>query len=210
MTTIIKYKNIVSILTLTLLLSFTIHLYPALANDLQPIPGSNFEVGTLIGITHITSDDVDFDSSITLTHIPTSFGYVGASPTSLYFTWFPSSHIAIGPEFSYGRLTVTNTYFGETESSSITSLYLGGRVSVSLLEHTVSTPYIYGRASYTILDDEGDSENITSSGIGIGYRWRLGTSFVLRTETQFQLITIDDETNNEFALIIGIGTRFGK
>ncbi len=186
-------------------------MYPALANDLQPIPGSNFEVGTLIGITHITPDEEDIDSSITLTHIPTSFAYIGASPTSLYFTWYPSSHIAIGPEFSYGRMTVTDTYFGETDSSSLTSVYLGGRVSVSLLEHTVSTPYIYGRVSYTILDDDGDSsDSITGFGIGIGYRWRLGTSFVLRTEAQLQRITIDEETSNEYALIIGIGTRFGK
>ena len=208
-------KTIVSIFSLTLLLSFALPLYPTFANDLQPALGSDFEFGTQFGITHLTPDDEDIESSVTLTHIPTSSAYIGASPTSLYFTWYPSSHIAIGPEFSYGRMTVTDEYWDESDTASLTSLHFGVRVAVSLLKYSVSTPYMLARMSFTIIDDDetllyGDSDTITSFGLGIGYQFRLGASFVLRTEAQYQRLTIEEEHANEYALIVGIGTRFGR
>ena len=214
-TIITNIRYIVSIFSLTLLLSFTLPLYPVFASELQPVIGADFEFGTQFGITHITPDDEDLDSSVTLTHIPTSFAYIGASPTSLYFTWYPISHVAIGPELSYGRMTVTDEYWDDTETSSLTSLYFGGRVAISLLKYSVSTPYILARMSFTIVDDDdtllfGDSDTITSFGLGIGYQFRLGASFVLRTEAQYQRLTIEEEHANEYALIIGIGTRFGR
>ena len=56
--------------------------------------------------------------------------------------------------------------------------------------------------------DEG--QTLTSFGIGIGYQWRIGYAFVLRTEVQYQRVLVEEENANEFSLVIGIGTRFGN
>ncbi len=203
-TLVVNRINLVSILTIfcfTLLASFVGPMHPALATE--------FEVGTQFGISRLGPDEDD-SSSITFTHIPTSFMYFGSSPTSLYVTWFPGTQFAIGPEFSFGRMSFSD----ETETSDITSIYLGGRTAFFLRSHAVSTPYLLGRMSHTIISDEdtflfGD-ETMTSFGLGLGYQWRIGTAFVLRTEAQFQRVLVEDDNANEYSLIIGIGTRFGK
>ena len=60
------------------------------------------------------------------------------------------------------------------------------------------------------------STTLTSFGAGLGYQWRIGQAFVLRTEGQYHRVSLSfeddfngDETANEFSFLIGIGTRFG-
>ena len=118
-----------------------------------PASATEFEVGTQFGISHIVPDDDD-SSSITFTQIPSSIVFLGSSPTSLYATWYLGEQFAIGPEFSLGRMSISNEYSGETETESITSLYLGGRAAFFLGSHTESTPYILGRVSQTTVDDD--------------------------------------------------------
>ena len=178
-----------------------------------PASATEFEVGTQFGISHIVPD-YDDSSSITFTQIPSSIVFLGSSPTSLYTTWYLGEQFAIGPEFSLGRMSISNEYSGETETESITSLYLGGRAAFFLGSHTESTPYILGRVSQTIVDDGlslfGADENLYSFGLGVGYQWRIRSAFVLRGEAQYQRVLVEDDNANEFSFIIGIGTRFGS
>ena len=178
-----------------------------------PASATEFEVGTQFGISHIVPDDDD-SSSITFTQIPSSIVFLGSSPTSLYATWYLGEQFAIGPEFSLGRMSISNEYSGETETESITSLYLGGRAAFFLGSHTESTPYILGRVSQTTVDDGlslfGADENLFSFGLGVGYQWRIRSAFVLRVEAQYQRVLVEDDNANEFSFIIGIGTRFGS
>ena len=174
-----------------------------------PASATEFEVGTQFGISHIVPD-YDDSSSITFTQIPSSIVFLGSSPTSLYATWYLGEQFAIGPEFSLGRMSISDEYSTE----SITSLYLGGRAAFFLGSHTESTPYILGRVSQTTVDDGlslfGADENLFSFGLGVGYQWRIRSAFVLRTEAQYQRVLVEDDNANEFSFIIGMGTRFGS
>lgn len=204
-TNFVNYISVVSVLCFTLLLSFLLLLCPASAND--------FEVGTQFGISRLVPDE-DSDFNITQTHLPSSFMYIGSSPTSLYFTWYPSRQFAIGPEFSYGRMSVTEEYSDHSETTGITSIYLGGRVAFFIMDGRESSLYLLGRVSQTLLSGNDDyffdeDATLTSFGMGVGYQWRIGSSFVLRTEAQFQRVLVDEENATEYALVVGIGSRFG-
>ena len=81
----------------------------------------------------------------------------------------------------------------------------------------MSTPYVLGRVSTTILNGDSSSSDagsttLTSFGIGLGYQWRIGAAFVFRAEGQYQRLLLSDADNdaNEFSLTIGVGTRFGS
>ena len=144
-------KIIVSILTV-----FGFAVIVSLVSPIVPALATGFEVGTQFGISHLTPvSEGDSSTSFTYVQVPSgTFLDIGTSPTSLYVTWFPGKQFAIGPEFSFGRISIYEEYSGETETTSITSLYLGGRVSYFLRNHTVSTPYLLGRVSHTIFNSE--------------------------------------------------------
>ncbi len=191
------------------LISLTLPVVPTLGT-------TEFEIGTRFGISHLVPDaDDSISTSITYANILSAPAYIGSSPTALYATWFPSRQFAIGPEFSFGRMSVSAEYWGESETESITTLYLGGRAAYFLQSHAVSNPYVLGRVSTTILSGEDafffdGNQTLTSFGIGLGYQWRIGDAFVFRAEGQYQRVFIEDENANEFSLTIGIGTRFGN
>ena len=209
MKTLVGNKNkIVSILTM-----FTFLILAAV-----PVMATEFEFGTQFGISHLIPEGDD-STSLTYTRLPsgTFFLDIGSSPTSLYATWFPNKQFAIGPEFSFGRMSVSAEYGGESETESITTLHLGGRGAFFLLNHAVSSPYVFGRVSHTIFGGEysfffSDDRTLTGFGGGFGYQWRIDAAFVLRVEGQYQRLLMSDEEDaaNEFSLIIGIGTRFGN
>ncbi|MCG9134118.1 hypothetical protein J5I95_20855 [Candidatus Poribacteria bacterium] len=207
-TLVLNGKKLVQMLTtfvLTLCVSSILWVMPTFATE--------FEFGTQFGISHLRPEGNDYYSTnITYTRFPSgTFLDVGSAPTSLYATWFPSKQFAIGPEFSFGRTSVSASYGGESETESITTLHLGGKASYFLLSHAVSSPYVLGRVSLTIFSGDGDDEILTSFGAGAGYQWRIDTAFVLRVEGQYQrLLVSDDDDANEFSLTIGIGTRFGN
>jgi hypothetical protein len=221
-TPILNRKNLVSILTI---LGFTV----LIAVVLPAVPASaiDFEIGTQFGISHLVPDvDDDYAASLTYTRVPSgSFFDISATPPSIYATWFLGQHFAIGPEFSFGR-----TVFHEDsedfedsweENTNVTSLYFGGRAAYFLRNSTMSSPYVLTRVSMAIFHGEGSlfvdgSVLLTSFGAGLGYQWRIGPAFVLRTEGQYQRVSLSfeddfngDETANEFSFSIGIGTRFG-
>lgn len=208
-TLVVKKNKTVSILTMFAFLVLTT--FPALGT-------TEFEIGTRFGISHLVpdADDDSISTSITYANIPSAPAYVGSSPTALYATWFPNQQFGIGPEFSFGRFSISEEYWGEEADAGITSFYLGGRAAFFLLSHLESSPYVLGRVSTTIFsgDDIGfsDTENLTSVGIGLGYQWRIDAAFVFRAEAQYQrlLVSNEDDDANEFSLIFGIGTRFGN
>ena len=212
-TPVLNGKNLVSILTIFCFTLLTVLVLPGVS-----ALATEFEIGTQFGISRLILDSDDSTTNITYTRLPSgTFFDVGSSPTSLYATWFPGKQFAIGPEFSFGRTSVSEEYWGEEETGSITILYLGGRASYFLLSHAVSSPYVLGRVSHTVLSGEesflfDENQTLTSFGGGVGYQWRIGSAFVLWAEGQYQrvLISDEDEGANEFSLTIGIGTRFGK
>lgn len=209
-----KIRPILPISGFIFLTGLVLSIFPAFATD--------FEFGTQFGISRLVPEDDsdDYSSSLTYTQIPSSFLYFGSSPTALYATWFPSTQLAIGPEFSFGRISVSidDEFWEEEETETLTTLHLGGRVAYFLQSHAVSTPYLLGRASATIFGGNDntllfdENQTLTSVGIGFGYQWRIGHAFVLRTEAHYQRVFVadEDEDANEFSLIIGLGTRFGN
>ena len=199
----------IMMLTLTMF-SVAFLVVPAFATD--------FEIGTQFGISHLVPDGDG--SSITITQLPAGNS---STMTSLYTTWFPGKRFAIGPEFSFERASIfqkyerTSRFSVEEEEGEIalTLLHLGGRAVYFLSSHSVSSPYLLGRFSHTIISGDSslygsESSDLTSFGIGLGYQWRIGSAFVLRTEGRYQRLLLSDADNgvNEFSLIIGMGTRF--
>lgn len=181
--------------------------------SIMPASATEFEIGTQFGISHLRPEGDSSTTRITYTRFPSgTFLDIGSAPTSLYATWFPSQQFAIGPEFSFGRTSVSEEYWEERETESITTLHLGGKASYFLLNHAVSSPYVLGRVSLTVFSGSGDDQTLTSFGAGCGYQWRIDAAFVLRVEGQYQRLLVSDEEDdaNEFSLTIGIGTRFGN
>ena len=208
-TLVVKKNKTVSILTMFVFL---------LLATVPALGATEFEVGTRFGISHLVPDTADdsFSTStrITFTSIPSAIANIGSSPPALYATWFPSKQLAIGPEFSFGRMSISEEYefLGESEttSESITTLYLGCRAAYFLQSHAVSNPYVMGRVSGTIISLGDESETMIGIGIGLGYQWRIRAAFVLRAEAQYQRVLVENENANEFSLTVGIGTRFGN
>ena len=224
-TPVLNWKNLVSsptILGFTILISLVLLAVPTLAAD--------FEIGTQFGLSYLVPNvDDDYSVSVTYTRVPSgAFFDISSTPTSIYATWFLGNHFAIGPEFSFGSTSFSENT-GDFEDSSgaenpnITSLYLGGRAAYFLRNHTMSSPYVLGRVSTATFGGAAPlflDGNVTviSFGTGLGYQWRIGQAFVLRTEGQYHRMSMaleDDfssekETANEFSFIIGLGTRFGK
>ncbi len=207
-TLVVKQYKTVSILTMFAFL--VLATVPALANE--------FEVGTQFGISHLIEGD-DLTTSFTSIKLPANaFLDIGSSPTSLYATWFPSKQFAIGSEFSFGSVSISAEYQGESETESLTALHLGSRAAFFPLSHLRSSPYVLGRVSRTIFSGSGDDdffsdeETLTSFGGGLGYQWRIGAAFVFRAEGQYQRLLLSnvDDGANEFSLIFGLGTRFGN
>ena len=228
---VLNWKKLVSILTIFGFI-FLISLILPVASTLGT---TEFEIGTRFGISQLVSfpDNGFFFTSITHANIPSAPAYVGgssppyaveSSPTALYATWFPNEQFAIGPEFSFGRMSVSAGRWEGSETESITRLYFGGRAAYFPWSYAVSNPYVLGRVSTTILSGEGTSffnedetlpsfeMGLPSFGIGLGYQWRIGAAFVFRAEGQYQLLFLSDVGDyvNEFSLILGIGTRFGN
>ena len=216
-TLLVNRKNVVSTLPI---LGFVILV--SLIFPIVPTSAIDFEIGTQFGISHLVPNvDDDYAVSLTYTRFPSgSFFDISSTPPSIYATWFLKQHFAIGPEFSFGN-TILHEDSWEEGNTNITSLYFGGRAAYFLRNYTMSSPYVLTRVSMATFHGEGPlfidgSTTLTSFGVGLGYQWRIGQAFVLRTEGQYHRVSLSfeddfngDETANEFSFIIGIGTRFG-
>ena len=129
--------------------------------------------------------DDDDDSSLTFAGIPSPPLDPGHLPTSLYATWFPNKKFALGPEFKFGRMSVTSEFFGQRETESVTAISLGGRSAYFLRSHAVSSLFLLGQISFTTVSDGDDSKNFQSFGAGFGYQWRIRSALILRIEGLF-------------------------
>lgn len=167
---------------------------PVFAQEMEAPAG--LEIGTLFGLTHHSSDGEGF-TVIGLPSSPT-LGIPGIP--SLYVSWFPGGNIEVGPEFSIGR-TAGDVY-------GITSLYVGGRGAFFPLGDTTSGLYVLSHGALRFIDiDPGDSVTDFAAGGGLGYQWRLGPAFVLRSEGRYRR-WFDDGVNN-FSLLLGLAARPG-
>ena len=167
-------------------------------------PATAVEIGMLLGLSRFPSDKT---THIMVPSTPSLFAPPG-NP-SLYVSWFPNEQLSLGSEFSFGSLS------GDS-SPEITTLYLGGRGALFLRSNAVSGPYLLGNGALLDLSiDKGASDTCFSTGAGLGYQWRVGPAFVLRTEVRYRQWFHGEEFPliadgaNEFSLFIGLGTRLG-
>ena len=160
------------------------------------IGGPLYEIGTRFGISRVSSDD----DSIVMMAVPGSPTSGVLGNPSLYVSWFPSARMSVGPEINVGR--------SSGSAVGITSLNLGGRALFSLHDNAGSGPYLLCHGAVLVLDvNEREPETDFAAGSGVGYRLRLGASFVLRAEGQYRR-WFDDEVN-DFSFLIGLGARLG-
>ena len=165
------------------------------AQEMEAVAG--LEIGTLFGLTHHSSDG----EGATIIGVPSSptLGIPGIP--SLYISWFPVADISIGSEFSAGR--TSGDIYG------ITSIYFGGRGAFFPLGSETSGLYLLGHGAVRhFAIRERDSVTDFAAGGGLGYRWRLGPAFVLRSEGRYRRWF--DDGVNDFSLLIGLGTRGGR
>ncbi len=208
----VSSEQFVSILTLFCLILLAFSSPTAFATD--------FEIGTIFGISRMSSTNSDDDTTVTYTRLPSGALFdISSSSTALYALFYPTKQFGIGPEFSYGSTSVSVEYWGERETETVSTLHLGGRAAVFLTDYALSSPYLMARASLTQFSGEldgffysDDTESITSIGIGVGYQFVINPAFVLRFEGQYSrlMLTDEDDPLNEFSLRIGIGTQFGN
>ena len=172
---------------------------PVFAHQGEAPPATGVELGTLFGLHYL-------DDEATSIAVPTAplFSFFGIP--ALYVSWFPGEHLAIGPEFSFGRSSLSGDDF--------TSLYLGGRGAFFLQSNAVSGPYLLGKGALVVLESDIDADAVFFVGAGLGYQWRVGPAFVLRTEGQYQrgfdsLDALFDDGSNNFLFLLGLGTRLG-
>ena len=201
----VSSKQVVFIFTLFCLILIAFSSPTAFATD--------FEIGTLFGISRASSTNPDVNAVGTYTRLPSgSLLNIGASPTTLYALFYLTPQIGIGPEFSYGSTSLSWDTGWSEDTQTLSTLHLGGRAAFFLTDYALSSPYFTGRASLTQSSGEGDTESITSIGIGVGYQFVINTAFVLRFEGQYSRLMLPDadDSQNEFSLRIGIGTQFGN
>ncbi len=166
-------------------------------------PATAVEIGMLLGLSRFPSDET---THIMVPSTPSLFAPPG-NP-SLYVSWFPSEQLSLGSEFSFGSLS------GDS-SPEITTLYLGGQGALFLRSNAVSGPYLLGNGALIGLYGESASDHAFTSGGGLGYQWRVGPAFVLRTEGRYRQwfhgeeVPLIADGANEFSLFLGLGTRLG-
>ena len=183
---------------------------PVFAHPEKDAPATGVEIGTLFGLSHSPS------RKLTIVGIPDPlvFSFTFATP-SLYVSWFPSERLALGSEFSFGRSK-------DGHGVETTTLYFGIRGAFFLRSNAVSGPYTLLNGAllslYEAIPFEGygsSFEHMFHAGVGLGYQWRMGPAFVLRTEGRYRMWFLDEEFpliadgTNEFSLFIGLGTRLG-
>ncbi len=165
------------------------------AQEMEAAAG--IEIGTLFGLTHHSSNG----EGATIIGLPSSptLGIPGIP--SLYISWFPVADISIGSEFSAGRTS--------GDKYGITSIYFGGRGTFFPLGSETSGLYLLGHGAMRhFAIRERESVTDFSIGGGLGYQWRLGPAFVLRSEGRYRRWF--DDGVNEFSVLMGLGARPGR
>ena len=161
---------------------------------------SGAEIGTLFGFSHLRADG----DGVTLIGVPSAGLWSITSHPSIYISWFMDERFSIGPEFSLGRFS--------TEGDAFTSLYLAGRGAFHSGGGATSGAYVFGRGAVQVISvgESGESESETDFGLGagLGYRWRVGTGFIVRAEGGYQR-WFDNPGINDFSFLLGLGASVG-
>ena len=163
-------------------------------------PAPVVEIGTLFGVSHYPSDDLEY----TAIGVPSAI-FGGAGSPWLYASWFPTEKLSIGSEFGFGRTIGSESLFGQTREFAHTSLYLGGRGAFFPQGNAVSGPYLLGHGARSYGKTESSSTTNFSAGIGLGYQWHLESPLVLRAEGRYRR-WLESESNT-FFFLLGLGTR---
>ena len=214
---------------------------PVFAQQGEEAPATGVEIGTLFGLSRFSYETLSETSyekeeatgKITLMGVPG--GLVGPFGPSLYVSWFPSDQLSIGPEFSFGRMSLEGEYEYEDKTDSYYDDYDRGEVNLSLFylgargaffpqSNAVSGPYLLGNSALMGLygevrdddDEEDGSEHIFAVGGGLGYQWRIGPAFVVKAEGRYRRWVGEfDELDElevdfgELSLTLSVGTRLG-
>lgn len=165
----------------------------------EAVRSGEIEIGTLFGVSH-------GDDEITTVQVPSAFWGEERSIaplTALYLSWFPGEYLAIGPEINLGR---TSADEGRSHNA-ITNLSLAFRAAFFSRPSSRSGVYFLGHSALFWRNWNGGDEANIASGLGLGYQWRIGPSFVLRVEGQYRRWF--DPGKNVFALVFGLGSRLG-
>ena len=177
---------------------------PVFAHPEKDAPVTGVEIGTLFGLSHFPSREL----TIIGVPDPLVFSFTFATP-SLYVSWFPSERLALGSEFSFGRSK-------DDHGVETTTLYFGVRGTFFLRSNAVSGPYTLLNGALLSLYEAIPFEGYGSSfehrfyaGVGLGYQWRVGPAFVLRTEGRYRTRMFNRPGVDEFSLFLGLGTRMG-
>ncbi len=172
-------------------------------------PTQEVEIGTLFGLSRLSSDG----GSVTMIGVPVPpIIYFPSIVPSLSVSWFPSEKVTLGPEFSFGRISIDYGYDDDDDYDlSDTTFYLGCRSAFFPKSNSMPGPYMLGLGAWAVTAHSGAPLDIGysnySAGFGLGYQWFQGTSFVLRSEGRYRRWF--DPPINELALIFGLGTRLG-
>ncbi len=165
----------------------------------RTVEGDNgIEIGTLFGFFDLSG------GGGTMIGAPGG-GLIGdlIGVPSLYVMWFSDKKLSLGPEFNLIRMS---------DRGNLTSLYLGGRISVFRKTNAVSGAYMSGQVALRHLRVENsvgldDSDTDFSMGAGLGYQWRIRSAFVLGMEGRYGRWF--EEQVNVFSLLLRMSTRLG-
>ncbi len=162
--------------------------------------GVGVEIGTLFGVSHLSSEG----ESITSIFLP-SGGVISPSLPLIYISWFPSEKLIMGSEFSFG---ITSA---DDDDITLSSLYLGSQTAFFFRSNAMSGAYVLGQGALHVFRGSNnlasDTETDFIAGAGLGYQWRIGSALVLRTEWRYRRWF--DNASNEFLFIFGLGIRLG-
>lgn len=168
---------------------------------------SGAEIGTFFGLSHLRFNQDGFS----LFGVPAApslefdgLSFFSGSP-SIYAFWFLNESFSIGPEFTFGR-------YGSGEES-VTAFYLAGRGAFHLQAGGKADAYLFLRGSmFTAKEsDWSGSASLTeySLGAGLGYRWRVRSGLIVRTEGGYRRWFADPPIDG-FSLLIGLGSGAGR
>ena len=171
----------------------------------EDAPVTGVEIGTLFGLSHFPSSD------LTIIGIPEPLLFSSTLTPSLYVSWFPSERLSLSSEFSFGRSR-------DEHGVDTSALYLGGQGAFFLRNNALSGPYTLGNGAllglYEMVPFEGYGSSFEHRfyvGVGLGYQWRVGPAFVLRTEGRYRTqIWSHRRSEDAFSLFLGLGTRLGS
>ena len=206
------------------LLSFvTVLLFTGVVFLTQPV-AAEFEISTQFGYSHIVPEEKNTSYEVMNSlQLPSGTVFAASSPTALALTWFGGERLGLGLDGAFTRMSITedHRWWGRRKAVDFTLFESGLYVDYYLLSHEASSPYMRGRFSLGVTDADASDVNANaffgSFGVSVGYqyRWPFADTIVVRLEGSYRavIVTYNDadegELNNQFSILLSLGTRFG-